>query len=253
MTCCGMANKDKSSYSYIHIEDQTMMKSSYLRTGISNIEKTTSLSWWLHQMETFSALLALSCREFTGCQWIPSQRPATRSFAVFFDLRLNKRLSKQSRHRWFETPSRSLWRHFNDIGTDPWFWCTLYRHVLLLDKTVIDNSSCFRIMYISWHVESYEVSWHSAMTQSISPWIKHLAKLDSVMVLQILLVGSRSETLKKILISSDQMKNWIGELLKVFQCVLLLLLLQTVSWWRLLKPSVTMKKKHSWWPTQWFS
>ena len=27
----------------------------------------------------------------------PSQRPATRSFGVFFDLRLNKRLSKQSR------------------------------------------------------------------------------------------------------------------------------------------------------------
>ena len=26
---------------------------------------------------------------------------------VFFDLRLNKRLSKQSRERWFETPSRS--------------------------------------------------------------------------------------------------------------------------------------------------
>ena len=30
---------------------------------------------------------------------------------VFFDLRLNKRLNKQSRRWWFETPSRSLWRH----------------------------------------------------------------------------------------------------------------------------------------------
>ena len=28
-------------------------------------------------------------------QWIPVQRPVTRSFNVFFDLRLNKRLSKQ--------------------------------------------------------------------------------------------------------------------------------------------------------------
>ena len=37
-----------------------------------------------------------------------SQRPVTRSFDVFFDLRLNKRLSKQSRRRWFETPSHSL-------------------------------------------------------------------------------------------------------------------------------------------------
>ena len=32
----------------------------------------------------------------------------------FFDLRLNKRLRKQSRRRWFETPSRSLWHHCND-------------------------------------------------------------------------------------------------------------------------------------------
>ena len=44
----------------------------------------------------------------------PSQRTVTRRFNVFFDLRLNKRLSKQSKHRWFETLSRSLWRHCND-------------------------------------------------------------------------------------------------------------------------------------------
>ena len=49
------------------------------------------------------------CGEFTG--EFPAQRPATRSFDVFFDLRLNKRLSKQSWGWWFETPSRSLWRH----------------------------------------------------------------------------------------------------------------------------------------------
>ena len=53
------------------------------------------------------------CGEFTGHRWIPSQRPVTRSFNVFFDLRLKKRLSKQSRRRWFETPSSSLWRHCN--------------------------------------------------------------------------------------------------------------------------------------------
>ena len=32
----------------------------------------------------------------------PSQRPVTRSFDVFFDLRLNKRPSKQSRRQWFD-------------------------------------------------------------------------------------------------------------------------------------------------------
>ena len=46
----------------------------------------------------------------------PSQRPVTRCFDVFFDLRLNKRLSKQSWGWWFETPSRSLWRHCNEYA-----------------------------------------------------------------------------------------------------------------------------------------
>ena len=51
--------------------------------------------------------------ESIGHQWFPSQRPVTRSFNVFFDLHLDTRLCKQSRRRWFETPSRSLWRHSN--------------------------------------------------------------------------------------------------------------------------------------------
>ena len=62
-------------------------------------------TWWHHQMETFSALLGF-VREI-------SQRPVTQSFDVFFVLRLNKRLSKQSRRRGFETLSRLLWRHCN--------------------------------------------------------------------------------------------------------------------------------------------
>ena len=40
----------------------------------------------------------------------------TRSFDVFFDLRLNKRLSKQPWGWWFETPAWSLWRHRNDTN-----------------------------------------------------------------------------------------------------------------------------------------
>ena len=41
------------------------------------------------------------------------QRPVTRNFDVFFDLRLNKRLSKQWWGWWFKTLSRPLWRHRN--------------------------------------------------------------------------------------------------------------------------------------------
>ena len=44
----------------------------------------------------------------------PAQRPVKRSFDLFFDLRLNTRLSKQSWGWWFETLSRPLWRHCND-------------------------------------------------------------------------------------------------------------------------------------------
>ena len=48
----------------------------------------------------------------TGLLWgespvtgeFPAQGPVTQSFDVFFDLRLNKRVSNPSRRRWFETP-----------------------------------------------------------------------------------------------------------------------------------------------------
>ena len=55
------------------------------------------------------------CGESTGHRLVPSQRPVTQRFDVFFHLKLNKRLYKQSRRRWLETLSRSLWRHCNDI------------------------------------------------------------------------------------------------------------------------------------------
>ena len=71
------------------------------------------LTWWRHQMETFSALLALCAKNSPVTGEFPSQRPVTRSFGVFFDLCLSKRLSKQSRRRWFQTPSSSLWCHCN--------------------------------------------------------------------------------------------------------------------------------------------
>ena len=51
--------------------------------------------------------------ESTGHRWSPSQRPMGQSFDIFFDLRLNKQLSKQLMRRWFGAPSRSLWHHGN--------------------------------------------------------------------------------------------------------------------------------------------
>ena len=63
------------------------------------------------------------CGEFTGTGEFPAQRPVTRNFDVFFDLRLNKRLSKQPWGWWFETLLRPLWRHPNGIS---WF-CDEYK------------------------------------------------------------------------------------------------------------------------------
>ena len=53
------------------------------------------------------------CGEFTGPGEFPAQRPVTRSFDVFFDLRLDGRLSKQSWGWWFETQSCPIWRQCN--------------------------------------------------------------------------------------------------------------------------------------------
>ena len=64
-------------------------------------------------METFSALLAICAGNSPVTGESPPQRPVTRSFDVLFDLHLNKRLSKQSKGWWFETPSCPLWRHPN--------------------------------------------------------------------------------------------------------------------------------------------
>ena len=100
--------------------------------------------WWRHQMETFFALLALCAGNSPVTGEFPSQRAVTGSFDIFFDMRLNKQLSKQSKRRWFETPLRSLWRrcyalrqharwqtvcgrnfeiHFNHTKSVWYLWC----------------------------------------------------------------------------------------------------------------------------------
>ena len=93
----------------------------------------TFSSWWRHQMETLSALLALGAGNSPVTREFPSQRPVARSFDVFFDLRLNKRLSKQSWGWWFETPSRSLRRQWN-VSNRPWISLWMNR-VYRLDIT----------------------------------------------------------------------------------------------------------------------
>ena len=76
-------------------------------------------------MEEFSALLAICAGNSPVTGEFPAQRPVTRSFDVFFDLRLKKRLSKESWGWWSETPSLPLWRHSNaycHAGRFPGMW-----------------------------------------------------------------------------------------------------------------------------------
>ena len=75
--------------------------------------KNLNRSWWRLQMETFSMLLALCVGNSPVISEIPIQRPATQGFDIFFDLHLNKQLSKQPWDWRFEMPLRPLWRHCN--------------------------------------------------------------------------------------------------------------------------------------------
>ena len=87
-------------------------------------------TWWRHQMETFSAWLALCAGNSPVTGEFSAQRPVTRSFDVSSDLRVNKRLYKQSCGWWFETPTSLLWRHRNAISNHlvlVWLTCTHHR------------------------------------------------------------------------------------------------------------------------------
>ena len=65
--------------------------------------------------DVISALLAFSAGNSPVTGEFPAQRPVTRSFYDFFDLRSNQQLNKQWRRGWFETPRRSLWRNCNAL------------------------------------------------------------------------------------------------------------------------------------------
>ena len=92
---------------------------------VTNLDNT----WWRHQMATFSALLAFWVRNSLVTGEFPSQRPVMRSSDVFFHLRLNKRLNKQSWGWWFQTPSLSLWRH---SMKSQWNLSQMQLHIFLL-------------------------------------------------------------------------------------------------------------------------
>ena len=114
-------------------------------------------AWWRHQMETFSALLAFCAGNSPVNGEFPAQRPVTRSFDVFFDLGLNRQLSKQWRRRWFETPSRSLWCHCNGYIYNG-LRCSLPYTFISNKLNTPCNDRYLRTHRVRWGKETYQTS-----------------------------------------------------------------------------------------------
>ena len=96
------------------------------------------------------------CGDFTDPGEFPAQRPVTRSFDDFLSLCLNKRVSKQSGGSLFETPSRPLWRHCNDLKN-----C----HILRSPKV-----SCVSINVF---ISSNNLAYRSRNGCQVSKWLEH--------------------------------------------------------------------------------
>ena len=114
------------------------------------------MAWWRHQMETFSALLAICAGNSPVTGEFPAQRPGTPSFDVFFDLCLAKQLSKQGWGWWFETPSCPLWRHRNGMGLIYWSEQTIKSGIFHCGKHKCQAWLCV-------HHAAYAVSYRSSV------------------------------------------------------------------------------------------
>ena len=95
------------------------------------------------------------CGEFTSHRWIPLTKASDEELWCFFYLRLNKRLRKQSRRRWFETPSRLSWRHCNGQGSLSWntagegkvYHCQWCRWILEQNNNNLTDDFCDALIF----------------------------------------------------------------------------------------------------------
>ena len=106
--------------------------------------------------------------ESTGDRWIPRTNASEAELWCFFDLCLNKRLSNQSKHRWFETPSRLLWRHWNQFAMLSFVSDTGMRGYtcsvsILLHVSFISSYVPYITLYISIHIVTSKLTNHIAV------------------------------------------------------------------------------------------
>ena len=111
---------DEHKSIFVDENTQHMMTSSN-----GNIFRVTRHLWW----------------ESTGDRWILLTKASDAELWCFLWYAHNKRLSKQSRCRWFETPPSSLWRHCNvDEITGVWnvaYQCCVIRLLFMTSQPCI--------------------------------------------------------------------------------------------------------------------
>ena len=91
-------------------------------TGIHQWPMASSLAGITHDDVIKWKNLAICAGNLPVPGEFPAQRPMTRSFDVFFHLRLNKRLSKQSQGWWFEMLPCPLWCDSNVFMPNVWHY-----------------------------------------------------------------------------------------------------------------------------------
>ena len=125
------------------------------------------IAWWRQQMEKKILVSGHFCGEFTGHWWIPDTKPVLRSFGVFFHLRLNKRLSKQTSGRWFETPSHPLWCQLHGIFHERNLcWCEFVT-VDTIPRRSCSDLMCFLIIQVTSYYGTEEAGPHCRKWSSL--------------------------------------------------------------------------------------
>ena len=106
--------RNSGALAFLHLPIDYVPQAKRTMDGVNHLSNHVThrniFAWWRHQLETFSALPAI-CAGIHRSPVNPGEFPTRMPVRCFFDLRPNKRLSKQSWGWWFETPSFPLCRH----------------------------------------------------------------------------------------------------------------------------------------------
>ena len=103
-------------------------------------------AWWRHQIETFSALLALCKGNSPATGEYPSQRLVTQSFDVFFDLHLNQHINSWA-NNWDAGDLRRHRAHYDVIIMDWRRWMIL-RSCISATPWITNHSGILDMKYI---------------------------------------------------------------------------------------------------------